>query len=320
MRIKRITATADLADLIIEFYNYSIKCRSAQMRLHPKNFSKKLFIAGISGHQLCYGEVVGFFLKLKTKKMKKIFMTMLVAGSSCAVFAQEDSMRTTAGTMGDSTVITTDPSMNANGSMTTSSDYNAFSTYTAMPPEYMGSYVLRDYPGATDVKWRQENDWWHGYYVTGGTPSHMYYNTAGQTFTVALPVRQSYVPETVVTKAVEMYGPVLYDISTIKGSNKEDVYAVRIIENGQLSTVWIGEDGNRVMDVYRIETSSDNAAMDNQSMQTGVTTDGTITTDAGTNMNTTTEGNTKTKIKTKNSDGTETKTKIKSGTVKTKTY
>jgi len=254
--------------------------------------------------------------------MKKLFMTMLVAGSSCAVFAQEDSMRTTMGTVGDSSVITTDPSINANGSMTTSSDYNAFSTYTAMPPEYMGSYVLRDYPGAADVKWRQENDWWHGYYVTGGTPAHVYYNTAGQTFTVALPVRQSYVPETVVSKAVEMYGPVLYDINTIKGSSKEDVYAVRIIENGQLSTVWIGEDGNRVMDVYRIETSTDNAAMGTENIQPGVTTEASMTTDAGSsaNMNVSTDGATKTKIKTKNSDGTETKTKIKSGTTKTKTY
>lgn len=231
--------------------------------------------------------------------MKKIIFSMLVAGFSCAAFAQVD---TVISTNTDATV--------TNGTITTTTDYNAYSTYIATPPEYMSSYVLRDYPMATDVKWRQENDWWHGYYMNNGVPNHVYYNSAGQTFTVALPVRQSWIPETVISKAVELYGPVIYDINTMKGTNNQEIYTVRLLENGQLSTIWIGEDGTRIMDVYRMETSTENAALSTDVQTTPAT-------PTSTEMNI--DKDTKMKIKVENSDGTETKTKIKNGKVKTKT-
>ncbi len=234
--------------------------------------------------------------------MKKILFSMLLATGSCVAFAQVDSVKTT---MDNTTTMD-------NGTMTTTTDYNAYSTYTAIPPDYMGSYVVRDYPMATDVRWRQENDWWHGYYVTNGMPNHVYYNSSGQSFTVALPVRQSWVPETVVTKAVELFGPVIYDINSLKGTGEEEIYTVRLLENGQLSTIWIKEDGTRVLDVYRMETSSENAALNgNMNVQDNTNTN------LNTDMNL--DKDAKIKIKVKNSDGTETKTKIKDGKVKTKT-
>lgn len=225
--------------------------------------------------------------------MKKIIFSMILAGSGCVAMAQTDSM-----------YVTND------GVLSTTSDYNAFSTYTAIPPDYMSSYVLRDYPTAADVKWRQENDWWHSYHVVNGVPNHVYYNAAGQTFNVALPVRQSWVPETVVSKTVELFGPVVYDINAVRGTGTNEIYTVRLLENGQLSTVWIDANGNRVMDVHRMETSSENAALGTGTYQT--TTPSSVET-----MNF--DKDTKVKIKVENSDGTETKTKIKNGKVKTKT-
>ena len=169
---------------------------------------------------------------------------------------------------------------------------------------------MRDYPAATNLHWRLDNtDWWHAYYVDANNmPMHVYYNTGGNTYTVSLPVKQTWVPEAVVTKSVQLYGPVLYDINMIKGTNKQDLYAVRILENGVASTVWMDENGNKVMDVYRLETTTDKAAMG---------TEQTTTTEMKMETDNSTE--TKTKVKTENSDGTETKTKTKTKDGKTKT-
>jgi len=223
--------------------------------------------------------------------MKKTILAMILAGSSCAVFAQEDSAK--------------------NVTLMTTSEYNAYSTFTAMPPTDVHSYIMRDYPAATDLHWRMENtDWWHAYYLdNNGMPMNVYYNMRGNTYTVALPVKQTWIPDAVVTKAVQLYGPVLYDISSIKGSDKQDIYAVRILENGMTSTIWMDENGNKVMDIYRVEP------VVTETMNTEVV-------PAGTEVKTETDMNstdTKTKVKVKNDDGTETKTKTKNGQTKTKT-
>lgn len=228
--------------------------------------------------------------------MKKTFLGLFLVGCSCIMFAQEDSVK----------------KMMTDNTLTTTSEYNAYSSFTATPPNYVQSYIVRDYPAATNLHWRVDNnDWWHGYYLDNNNmPMHVYYNTGGNTYTVSLPVKQTWVPDAVVTKTVQLYGPVLYDINTIKGSNKEDIYAVRIIENGVSSTVYMDENGNRVTDIYRIETTTDNAAMETQ-VEPSVNTD----MKTGTDMN----NAEKIKVKTKNADGTEMKTKTKNGQTKTKT-
>lgn len=231
--------------------------------------------------------------------MKKAFLALLLAGCTGAAFAQVDSLAKD----------TTDQNMN--NSLTTTEAYNAYSTYTATLPTYMESYVVRDYPAATGVRWQQVGDWWHGYYVNNGVPTHMYYNGAGQTFTVALPVRQSLIPETVTAKAIDMYGPVLYDITKMKGTTGQDIYHVRILENGVLSDQYMDENGNKVIDIYRIdvadaELNKMNASPDTQTMST----ENNVTTDMNKDA--------KMKIKTKEADGTKTKTKIENGNVKTK--
>src|SRR5215208_1041036 len=134
--------------------------------------------------------------------MKKTFLALLLAGCSGGLFAQDDSLA-------NKTTLSSDMS------------YNAYATFTATPPNGVQTYMLRDYPTATDVHWQMVGDWWHGYYLTNGQPTHVYYGTswhvptAGQSFTVALPVRQSLIPETVTSKAVQLFGPTLYDINTV---------------------------------------------------------------------------------------------------------
>jgi hypothetical protein len=278
---------------------------------------------------------------------------MLLAGSSCAAFAQIDT--TSRGTMnGDSSMMNTTNSTNSNtttngtnmnntsngtwnNNMNTTSmgdssmlsstgTYNAYSTYTATLPTYMESYVTRDYPAASSVRWQQVGDWYHGYYVESGMPRHIYYNGAGQTFTVALPIRSSWVPDEVVSRAVELYGPVMYDIRSVRGTGEGDVYLVRILENGQLSNQYMGADGSRVIDIYRVETAD--PALSNQMNASGTlstdmnSTNATTTTDM--NSTTTSDMNTNSgqsgelKIKTKTPDGKKTKTEIENGKMKIK--
>jgi hypothetical protein len=258
--------------------------------------------------------------------MKKTFLAMLMAGCSCAVFAQDDSLRTN----------TMNNSVNSDyNTLSTNTDYNAYSTFTVTPPQSVTYYVTRDYPTVTNIRWQQFTpDWWHGYYVEAGQPMHVYYTTsfniptAQQSYHAALPVRQSWVPDAVVSKSVEMFGPSLYDINAYKSSSKQDVYVVRTLENGQLSNQYIDENGNKVLDVYRMETSDNNAAMNsntnsmNNNMDQSSTTNSSTSNDASmnsdANMTNTTTG--KMKMKTKTDDGKETKTKIKNGKVKTKEY
>jgi hypothetical protein len=241
--------------------------------------------------------------------MKKTFLAMLLAGSSLAVFAQTDSVK----------VQTDMTNPNTTGSMTTNSSYNAYSTYTATLPTGMETYVMRDYPAATGIRWQQSGDWWHGYYVNAGMPVHLFYNERGQTFTAALPVHQSYVPDAVISKAIDLYGPVMYDINHIKGTSGQDVYLVRILENGQLSSQYMAEDGSKVIDIYRTDVADKD--LNTMSVTTpATTTDSNVTTE---NAKVTTDVNvvddaTKMKTKTKEADGTKTKTKMENGKVKIK--
>ena len=245
--------------------------------------------------------------------MKKTILAMFLVGSSCAVFAQNDSLNRNMGNNSNinrNATSTTDSAWN-NNNLVNSGTYNAYGTFTATPPGYVASYVLRDYPMATDVRWQQNEDWWHGYYLYNDMPSHVYYNTAGETFTVALPVHQTLVPDAVVTKANQMWGPTVYDITKIKGTHGQDVYHIRTIENGMVSDQWVDEDGNKVIDIYRMDSELDtDKHHNNADMNAAMSTDNSRSMDhpdAGSAK--------KMKIKTETSDGKEIKTKIKNGKV-----
>src|SRR5690348_4560752 len=119
---------------------------------------------------------------LKIEKMKKTLLLMLLAGSSCAVFAQNDSLGRMNGNMNRATSTDTMNSLNRtsdnsawgdNNQLYSNSNYNAYGLYTATAPDYVQGYVLRDYPMATNLHWQQNNDWWHAYYLNGTEPMNV---------------------------------------------------------------------------------------------------------------------------------------------------
>jgi hypothetical protein len=254
--------------------------------------------------------------------MKKTILSWLLVGASCAAFAQTetgtDSTNRNTNTSVNNTTTTDNSSMNNNSTTNNAalSSNNAYSAWgnTVAVPYNVQTYMQRDYPMAQNVMWQQNGDWYHGVYLNSGRYSHVYYNQAGATYTVALPVTQTWVPDDMITKITSMFGPAIYDVTTMKGMDGQNVYQVRLVENGQIRSQWIGDDGNAIADPFRVEveSTSTDAGMNNANTNLNTTT----TTDLNTNTNTMTEG--KMKIKTKTADGKERKVKIKDGEVKVK--
>lgn len=233
--------------------------------------------------------------------MKKIILSAIFAAGSFALFAQ-------------------DTTNQANNSMTTSTNqaYNATSTATYNAygvPDYVQWDFQTNYP-TNDIMWMQgTTDWYHGYFLNNNRYAHMYYSTDPYYnisyyperitgYTVALPVLQTYVPDEVVNAAVNMYKQNLYDITAMKGNEKQDMYVVRVMENREMKTHYIDAHGTAVTDIYRTDEAIHTA---NTSTLTA--------TESHTAMD---ESTTKTKIKSETKDGTKVKTKTKNGKTKTK--
>jgi len=191
------------------------------------------------------------------------------------------------------------------------------------------------HPNVSNLTWDQSTaDWYHGYYSDANTGryTHVYYSTdpyynvqyypeRNTGYIVSLPVLETWVPDEVVTAALNQYKQNLYDISAMKGNNAQDIYVVRVRDNsnnGELKSMYMDANGTAVTDYLRTDeqmnmgnttninssiSTDTNSAMDNSSMNNS---------DA-TNMN-----GAKVKTKTKMADGSEIKTKTKDGKTKTK--
>jgi hypothetical protein len=184
-----------------------------------------------------------------------------------------------------------------NGNMNTTGSYNAYGTSANVPTTVQG-YMQRDYPAASNVMWQQQGDWYHATYNNNGRFDHVFYNEGGSSFTMALPVTQSYIPEEVIGRVGSMFGPAVYDVTMIKGANDQSLYHVRLLENGQLRSQFFGEDGSNVSDpfVNHLNTTDNNAGMNNGMMNNGSMNtninNGSMNngTSTGQNMNSTTGG------------------------------
>lgn len=276
--------------------------------------------------------------------MKKIVLSTILAASTWVLFAQDTTNRNN-GTMNNSTMsndTSASQQWNSNSNQNSTINQNntssnqaygsiSTSTYNAYGiPDYVQMNFQTNYPGITNLTWdRPTADWYHGYYSdANGRYTHVYYATDPYYnvqyypervvgYTVSLPVLQTYVPDAVISTATNQYKQNLYDIAAVKGNNNQDIYLVRVLDNGEMKSMYMDANGTAVTDYYRTDdqmnmnntsdinaaTSTDtNAAMDNSSMNMN-------------NSNT----NTKIKTKTKMSDGSEIKTKTKNGKTKTKT-
>lgn len=275
--------------------------------------------------------------------MKKIFLSAVLLASSWVLFAQ-DTTTNNNGTMNNGTMnnnnttnqqMNTSTNNNTNLNNTTSNQmYNNTSTsnYSAYGiPNYVQMNFQTQHPTVSNLTWdRPTADWYHGYYSdANGRYTNVYYSTDPYYnsqyypervtgYTVSLPVLETYVPDAVITAATNQYKQNLYDITALKGNNNQDLYEVRVLDNGEMKSMWMDANGAAVTDYWRTDqpmnnttnvntsTSTDtNAAMDNSNMNSSSSMN-------HTNMNT----DTKMKKKTKLSNGTIMKTKTKHGKTK----
>jgi hypothetical protein len=268
--------------------------------------------------------------------MKKILLSAALVASGSLLFAQDsltNNMNNNNPTTNQQMSTTTNQSMNQNtnsqnANLNTTSNYNAYGI-----PNYVQMNFQTQYPNASNLTWTAPTaDWYHGYYSdANGRYTHVYYSTDPYYnvqyypervvgYTVALPVLQTWVPDAVVTTATSLYKQNLYDIAAMKGNNNTEMYVVRVLDNGELKSMYMDNSGTAVTDFIRTEEQANttdvnssmstdtNAAMDNNSMNSN-------TNNSSINSNT----DAKVKTKTKMSDGSEIKTKTKNGKTKTKT-
>jgi len=173
--------------------------------------------------------------------------------------------------------------------------YNAYGTTSVAIPSTVSGYFERDYPGTTNVTWTQEGDFYHGTYMANGRYNHVYYNQSGASYRVSLPKAATWVPDDIISRVATAYGPMVYDVTTMRNAEGGNIYQVRVIENGQVNPHWFAEDGSVVMDPFRhdlnTEVNTGNyAGMDGNANQ--VTTDGSqtvTTTDSALNTTTVTD-------------------------------
>src|SRR5580765_3706015 len=93
---------------------------------------------------------------------------------------------------------------------------------TYITPEPIKVNFQTSYPGAEMVVWEPKGEWWHATYKGDNRMRHVYYASTvyylehPANFMVALPVTNTYVPESVITAAINNYGSNLYSITMMK--------------------------------------------------------------------------------------------------------
>lgn len=146
--------------------------------------------------------------------MKKAFLSMLMIGSSCALFAQVE--QTTKDTVPNATVTPTAPTSQPDDKTTLKStgQYSAYSAVVAVPPNIQTNFNT-NFPGVSDVRWEQNKDWYRATYTMGARRMRMMYDNRGNSFALALPVSSGLVSDEVIEKAYTLYGDNIYDITRL---------------------------------------------------------------------------------------------------------
>ena len=111
---------------------------------------------------------------------------------------------------------------------------------TAQVPTTIRANFQASYPTATTVTWVPvTNDWWYATYRTDNNRIvRVYYNTQpwymmrGESFKASLPVLNTYVPDLVITNAINNFGNNLYSITRRMSTGNEELYHVTVIRNG----------------------------------------------------------------------------------------
>ena len=112
------------------------------------------------------------------------------------------------------------------------------------------------HPGVTVISWQSSGDFWYGTYKNENNrlvhvyystqPWYMYDMTRNEGFIVALPVLNTFVPEAVITSAINTYGNDIYSITALKPTGTpgaEGSYVVTIVKNGVSDRVMMNGEG-----------------------------------------------------------------------------
>jgi hypothetical protein len=180
--------------------------------------------------------------------MKKIFFGTILFASAYSINAQvTDSARTAVN----------DP-INSKVKVYHLRNTGVNEAYAA--PSYIVTDFERNYPGAvTYVVWEPVTYLWRASYKENNRISHVYYNTNGVHYKVSLPLINSFVPESVISAAIDTYGTALYSINRMKPIGDIEIYQVRLNEDTLMTNTWMDSKGAVLTEaeVFKIRTDND---------------------------------------------------------------
>lgn len=216
-------------------------------------------------------------VNLKSKlSMKKTFLSMLLVGGSCAVFAQTtDTVPTT------TQPTTTQPTMQNNMNGTTPDDkttlastgqYSAYSAAVNVPTSVQTQFT-KEIPNAADVRWEQNANWYRATYKVGAHRMRTMYDMRGNSWSLALPVTNGLIPDDVIERAYTLYGDNVYDITILKTAPKAMTSNTTTDVNGNMnnnaSVSGNATTGNNNMNANANATTGNNNMNANANATTG---------------------------------------------------
>ena len=112
--------------------------------------------------------------------------------------------------------------------------------YSSQVPASIRANFTTNNPTTATVTWMpMTSDWWYATYKSDNNRIvRVYYNTQpwymmrGESFKASLPVLNTYVPDVVITNAINAYGNNLYSITRRLSNGNDEVYHVTVIKNG----------------------------------------------------------------------------------------
>jgi hypothetical protein len=118
-------------------------------------------------------------------------------------------------------------------------------------PESITTHFNATHPGVVVITWQPMADYWYTTYKSDNNRLiRVYYNTQpwymmrNESFGEALPVLNTFVPDAVITSAINNYGDDLYSITTLKATaGSEGNYAVTILKNGVSDRIMMNGQG-----------------------------------------------------------------------------
>ena len=145
--------------------------------------------------------------------MKKIFCAAMILAAAYTVSAQE---------------------------VVTYKTMNSEVDYSSQVPVSIRENFATHNPTTATVTWMpMTSDWWYATYKTDNNRIvRVYYNTQpwymmrGESFKASLPVLNTFVPDAVITNAINTYGNNLYSITRRVSTGTEEMYHVTTIKNG----------------------------------------------------------------------------------------